>query len=217
MKIKNHIFLAVILVSIGLMVTNTTSSVNITPTTYDDEEIVSVLVYLKDRVDLDSITNQMDRQRASLRERHETVVLTLQNTASSTQTNLVEHLDDLQSKELVEDYQCFWVDNIIRVDAYQSVVNKISKRDDVLKVYPNYRIELIEPVEQGIEGEQNYRNSPEPGIEAIRVTKSEQYHLIFSIMPTPSTMRAKGQPIPMICRLISTQTGNMVTSSKKTK
>ena len=76
MKIKKHIFLAVLLVSIGLVITNATSGVNTDSNTYYDEEIVSVLVYLKDRVDLDSITDQMDRQRASLKERHEKVVNT---------------------------------------------------------------------------------------------------------------------------------------------
>ena len=92
MKIKKQIFLAALLVSIGLVVTNATSGVNTPSKSYYDEEIVSVLVYLKDRVDLDSITDQMDRQRASLQERHETVVTILQNTASATQTNLVKYL-----------------------------------------------------------------------------------------------------------------------------
>ena len=40
MKIKNHIFLAVIMVSIGLVITNTTSSVNISSKTFDNEEVV---------------------------------------------------------------------------------------------------------------------------------------------------------------------------------
>jgi subtilisin family serine protease len=168
MKIKKHIFLAVILVSIGLVITNATSSVNTDSNINYNEEIISVLVYLKDRVDLDSITDRMDSQRASLQERHETVVTTLQNTASATQTNLVKYLDELKSQELVKDFQCFWVGNIIRVDAYQSIIDNIALRDDVLKVYPNYGIELIVPVEENIESEQNYRNSPEPGIEAIR-------------------------------------------------
>ncbi len=63
MKIKKHIFLAVLLVSIGLVITNTTSSINTDSNINYDGEIVSVLVYLKDRVDLDSITDRMDSQR----------------------------------------------------------------------------------------------------------------------------------------------------------
>jgi len=168
MKIKKHIIIAVIFVSIGLLVTNATSSVNITPKTNNNEEIISVLVYLKDHVDLKAINNQMDRSRATLTERHKTVVLSLQSKASSSQTQLVEYLDELQSQDLVKDYHCFWVGNIIRVDTYQSVIDRIAKRDDVYKVYPNYGIELIAPVEESIEREPGSRSEPEPGIEAIR-------------------------------------------------
>jgi len=98
----------------------------------NDEEVVSVLVYLKDQVDLDAITNLMDEQRASLQLRHETVVVALQNTADESQPRLVEYLNELQNQGLVKDFQCFWIGNIVRVDAYQSVVDKIAKRDDVL-------------------------------------------------------------------------------------
>jgi subtilisin family serine protease len=168
MKIKKQVFLAALLVSIGLVVTNATSGVDMTSKTYYDEEIVSVLVYLKDYVDLDSITNQMDRQRASLRDRHETVVVSLQNKASESQPQLVEYLTELQNQDIVKEFQCFWIGNIIRVDTYQSVVDKIARRNDVLKVYPNYEIELIAPVEENIESDPIYRNDIEPGIEAIR-------------------------------------------------
>jgi bacillopeptidase F len=168
MKLKKHIFLAAIIVSIGLVITNATSGINMTSKTYNDEEIVSVLVYLKDQVDLDSITNQMDSQRASLRDRHETVVVSLQNKAFESQPELVEYLTDLQNQEVVKEFQCFWISNIIRVDTYPSVVDKISRRNDVMKVYPNYGIELIAPVEESFEDEPIYRNDVEPGVEAVR-------------------------------------------------
>jgi bacillopeptidase F len=166
MKIKKHIFLIATLVSLGLVLSNISSSGDSLKD--KDEEIVSILVYLKDYVDLETINNQMDRQRASLKDRHETVVVALQTTASESQPQLVEYLTELQNQELVKEFQCFWVGNIIRVETYQSVTDQIANRDDVYKVYPNYQIELISPVEESIESEPSFRNEIEPGIEAIR-------------------------------------------------
>ena len=184
MKIKKQIFLTTTFVIICLVVINATSSINLISATdkgnnnitfiYGDileennEEIVSVLVYLKDQVDLNSITNQMDKQRATLKDRHETTVLALQNTASASQPQVVEYLTELHNQEIVKEFQCFWIRNIIRVDTFQSVVDKIAKRDDVLKVYPNYKIELIVPVEENIKSNSNYLSDIEPGIEDIR-------------------------------------------------
>jgi subtilisin family serine protease len=166
MKIKNRYFLTSLFVIIGLVLSNVTSFAD----TLDEshEKIVSVLVYLKDSVDLDEITNLMDEQRASLQTRHETVVVELQKTASKTQTELVEYLNELKSRDLVKDYKCYWIGNIVRVDTYQSIVNQISIRNDVSKVYPNYIVEYFEPVAEKFESEPVSKGDIEPGVEAVR-------------------------------------------------
>ncbi len=166
MKIKKQYYLTAILVVIALVLSNASGFAD----TLDDDnkEIVSVLVYLKDQADLNSITDQMDEQRASLQLRHETVVSELQNIASETQTDLVEYLNELKSQYLVKDFKCFWIGNIIRVDTYQHVVDQIAKRDEVLKVYPNYIVELIEPVNEKIENKPDFNRDVEIGLEAIR-------------------------------------------------
>ena len=65
----------------------------------------------------------------------------------------------------MKDYRCYWIGNIICVDTYQYIADQIAKRDDVLKLYPNYGIELIEPVYEGpISGPTDSREV-EPGIE----------------------------------------------------
>jgi len=166
MKTKKHILLIAIVVSLGLVISNTSSIGD--SLKKKDEEVVSVLVYLKDHVDLETINDQMDRQRASLKDRHEKVVMSLQTTASESQPQLIEYLTELQNQELVKEFECFWVGNIIRVETYQNVADQIAKRDDVYNVYPNYEIELIAPVEERIESEPSFRTEIEPGIEAIR-------------------------------------------------
>ena len=166
MKIKKQAYFTAIFIILGLVISNATSFGG-TLENYD-EEVVTVLVYLKDQVDLEKITTHMDNQRASLQLRHETVVVELQTTASETQTEIVEYLNDLKSQDLIKDYRCYWIGNIICVDTYQHIADQIAKRDDVLKVYPNYGIELIDPVYEGpITGPTDTREV-EPGIEAIR-------------------------------------------------
>jgi len=164
MKIKKQIFLTAILVIMGLVVSNVTGVI----LEGNNEEVVSVLVYLKDQVDLDAINRQMDEQRATLQDRHETTVVALQNTAYATQPQIVEYLNELQSQNFVKEFKCFWIGNIIRVDTYQSVVDQIAIRDDVLWVYPNYGIELIEPIDERFESESGNKDDIEIGVEAIR-------------------------------------------------
>jgi len=184
MKIKKQIFLSTILVIIALVMSNVTGVIKLKSSadnTMDDiasrfgdisefnnEEVVSVLVYLKDQVNLNAINKEMDEQRATLRDRHETTVVALQKTAYDSQPKLVSYLNELQSQKIVKEFKCFWIRNIIRVDTYQSVVDQIEKRDDVLRVYPNYNIELIEPVDEGSKSESGSRDEIEIGIEAIR-------------------------------------------------
>ncbi|MFX1495878.1 MAG: hypothetical protein ACFFBZ_16460, partial [Promethearchaeota archaeon] len=124
----------------------------------NNEEVVSVLVYLKDQVNLDKITTHMDDQLATLQARHETTVVALQNIAYETQPQIIEYLTDLERQNIVKEFECFWIGNIIRVDTYQSVIDQIALRDDVLRVYPNYNIELIEPTGKRFESEPVYKS-----------------------------------------------------------
>ena len=184
MKKKIQIFLITILVIIGLVAYNATDTIELMSSTniiskdtysqfgdlsVDENEVfVSVLVYLKDQVDLGAINKQMDAQRATLRERHEKTVVALQNTAYTSQSQLVEYLNELHSQKIVKEFECFWIGNIIRVDTYQSVADQIALRDDVLWVYPNYEIELIKPVNQRFEIESGDNDDIETGVEAVR-------------------------------------------------
>jgi subtilisin family serine protease len=166
MKSKKQIFFTAILVVFGLVMSNATSFGGTLEK--NNEEVVSVLVYLNDQTDLEKITSHMDAQRASLQLRHETVVTALQKTASESQPEIVEYLDDLKSQDLVKDYRCYWIGNIIAVDTYQYIVDQIEKHNDVLYVYPNFGIELIEPTYEGPVSGPSGTREVEPGIEAVR-------------------------------------------------
>ncbi|MCP4633125.1 MAG: S8 family serine peptidase [candidate division Zixibacteria bacterium] len=129
-------------------------------------ETVSALVFLNEQVDLNAITEEMDAQRATLQERHEVVVRSLQDVADRTQSPIVEYLDDMLAEGKIEGYHAFYIANCFRVDATRGELEKIASRDDVFKVYFNYEIELIEPVE--IKPDPGGDITAETGVEEIR-------------------------------------------------
>ena len=132
------------------------------------DEAVSTLVFMSAQTDLELINARMDVQRASLRQRHETVVRALQQTARDFQGDLLNHLDTLQARGRIDDYRAFWIANIIRVDAVPDEIRALADRADVDLVYLNYPIELIEPTSSKANVIPLGGRSPEIGLEAIR-------------------------------------------------
>ena len=136
-------------------------------------EVLSTLVHLNDRVDPFAITQQLDSRKALLAERHETTVRALQQKAQATQPQLVAHLTLLKSEGRIVDFEAFWIANVIRVDAVPDEIRTLSERDDVERVYFNYPIEGIRPVEPAGPPEQIGERTAmaggvEPGVEAVR-------------------------------------------------
>lgn len=131
------------------------------------EQVVSVLVYLDDRVNLSAITHEMDNRDATLRQRHEVVVRALQEKATATQGDLIARLSRLEANGKIEDFKPFWITNAIRVDATKAEIEEIAARSDVARIYYNYNIELIEPVEIR-EDDGGLITVVEPGVDAVR-------------------------------------------------
>jgi len=139
--------------------------------TAGDQETVSALVYLADRVDVDALTQQLDQQKATRKVRHEVVVTSLQERAAATQGNLLAELKALEAQGQVSRFRAFWIANCIRVDATPAAIKAIAARADVEAAYLNYPIELIEPVAQGSGGGppgEDRNPVPEVGIIAVR-------------------------------------------------
>jgi len=116
--------------------------------TTPSSQTISVLVYLADYVDIDALTAELDAQKASLRDRHEVVVRSLQDIALSSQGDISSYLRGLKTSGEIKDYKAFWISNCIRVDADKAQIRKIAQRLDVGVVYYNYEIELDQPVEK---------------------------------------------------------------------
>jgi hypothetical protein len=129
------------------------------------DEVVSALVFLRDRVDLKALDTQLRADRAVRSARHETVVCALQDKARITQVALRGHLTALQKTGRIESFKNFWLANAFRVDAPPAEIRQLAQHPDVETVYLNFPIEPVAPVkvaecELPVPG-------PEPGLVAI--------------------------------------------------
>ena len=131
------------------------------------DEIVSVLVWLQDRVNITAVNHDLNVRRAPLAERHEFVVRSLQEKAAATQGEIDLHLNELLAQGRIDGFRMLWIDNMFRLDAVPAEIEAIAARPDIERVHFNYPIELIEP-EAGARGNPPAEGSVEPGVVAVR-------------------------------------------------
>lgn len=132
------------------------------------DETISVLVYLTEQTDIDGLSAALDAPQFRRRDRHAAVTMALRETADRTQPDLVQHLEALQAKGAIADFQPFWITNAIRVDGPRAGIEAIASRDDVHHVFLNYRIEGVTPAEGAADQGGIAAGGPEPGVLAIR-------------------------------------------------
>jgi bacillopeptidase F len=130
-------------------------------------EQISVLVFLNDWVDVQSISDQLSIERAAMQVRHETVVRALQQKAIDTQGPILADLRGLKAAAEIESYREFWIANAIEVTTTKEQIYQIANLPDVERVYFNYEIESIAPVEIK-PADQDMITVVENGINAIR-------------------------------------------------
>lgn len=131
-------------------------------------ETVSALLYMQEQLDAAGINKAMDAKNATRAERHELVVRQLQAMADRTQGNLDAKLAQLKATGRINDYQTFWVANIVRVDGPKDEIAALVARKDVFVGYYNYEIELIKPTHIGPVDDGETIASVESGVHAIR-------------------------------------------------
>jgi hypothetical protein len=131
-----------------------------------DAEIVGAILYLEDQVDLVSLQAQLDAQRVSPKERHETVIEALQAMAVTTQPRVIAQLDDLKSRGLIEGYTPYWITNMIVVGGRKAAFYELSERVDIERIEVNFQVELIEPIHDYSGGRNVEVNQVTPGVRA---------------------------------------------------
>ena len=109
-------------------------------------ELISGLVVLKDRVDIGPLTASLDAEGASRPTRHTAVVRNLQVMAEENQWSITMGLRVMKIFGLVDDYQAFWITNIISVKARPAMFTLLARHPEVERVAENFPIELIATV-----------------------------------------------------------------------
>ncbi len=107
---------------------------------------ISVIVTLKDRVDLDRLNESLSDSRADFQDRHYRSITALRNKAASSQRDLVEYLKGAKKEGGIRDYRPFWVVNAIRIEAKPEMIMRCAGRPDVERVILNRKIGLPSPV-----------------------------------------------------------------------
>ncbi len=131
-------------------------------------EIHSTLVYL-DQADIAAIENHLYRIMAGRELRHRVVVEALHAQAAATQGPVLARLQEAAATGRVAFYEPYWIGNVIRVDAVADEIRAVAAHPDVVYVFLNYAIDLIEPVEE-VEAP-GAASAPEPGIQLIQADR----------------------------------------------
>ncbi len=130
---------------------------------------ISGLVMMDEQADLVSLRADLAHPANTRRMRHEIVVRTLQRLAAETQPQVLEFLEKKKNEGQIIDYTPLWIANMIIVDATPQVFEHLENRNDVGFIYPDYGIELIEPVDHENDvARAPSSNNVEDGISDIR-------------------------------------------------
>ena len=111
-----------------------------------DDEMIKVLVVMADQADIKSLDWQLHHAKATLAERHEIVLDTLQGQAKTSQADLLADLDAAKAGGGVAGYTSHWLVNGIVVKATVAAVRDLAARPDVERVEADLQVELIQPI-----------------------------------------------------------------------
>jgi hypothetical protein len=112
------------------------------------DELLPVLVHLRERAPVERILAAQKARGAGLRERHREIILALRDAAGS-QHDLLTALAGAKAQGAVAAYRSFWITNLVSVTATREMIRQIAARPEVEVVVPTFHAQLIEPVEQG--------------------------------------------------------------------
>ncbi len=135
-----------------------------------DQDLIKVLVVMRDQPDIKSLDKSLHDNRATLAERHIAVVSTLQEAALSSQRDLLKSLSTDKSASGIVGYTPHWIINAVVVKGTVASIREIAERPDVKVVEPDLEAELINPVmtkESPLPRDKNTAGFLSPAISAI--------------------------------------------------
>jgi subtilisin family serine protease len=112
-----------------------------------EEEMITVMLAMSDQADIATLSEQLQRTQAPLAQRHEEVVSLLQQTALTSQVELLQELESLQEANLVAGWTSHWLSNMVIVRTNVATVRQLALREDVEQAELDLIVTMIEPVQ----------------------------------------------------------------------
>ena len=110
------------------------------------DESVTCLVVMEDQTNTAQLNSKLNLQKAARKVRHRKLLVALKNRARSSQSHLIDYLNQRTSDGSVSEFKSFWITNAILVTAVRDEIGKIAVFPGVEALYENYPITLVEPV-----------------------------------------------------------------------
>jgi len=105
-----------------------------------DRVPLTVLVVMRDGVDVKALDRSLHEQKVGLSLRHRTVIENLREAANSAQADLVTELSAAKSRGEILAYRAYWIINGVRLTADEATIRAIARRADVAIVEPDLHV-----------------------------------------------------------------------------
>lgn len=102
-------------------------------------ETTTALLILDRQSDIPALDAALRVARATRRERHRRVVVTLQREAQGSQAAVLDELRRLSARGDVRAYTAYWITNLVVVRATRSAIEQLARRPDIAAVEPSFR------------------------------------------------------------------------------
>lgn len=133
----------------------------------DPQTLHSVIIFMQNQADITAMKHHHDLIQATRQERHRDVILSLQQTATETQADLLNYLVQGKHQGTVGEYRGFWIANMIIGELNRDEIMKVAARGDVATVYSDFKGEQEKPIIDGGYAPPSI-TSVEPGLRAVR-------------------------------------------------
>jgi subtilisin family serine protease len=110
------------------------------------DEIQSCLLVMKSQANTAQPNYRLNLRSATRKERHQVVLSALKDEAASSQSDLIDYLQQEIVQGSVKEFKTFWITNSVLLKATKDEIEKVSSRSDVEAVYENYPVTLVDPV-----------------------------------------------------------------------
>jgi subtilisin family serine protease len=134
------------------------------------DDLESCLLVMRKQVNTASLNFKLNRKSATRKERHQKILKTLKTEVSSSQSEIINYLQEKTKHGSVKEFKTFWITNSIFLTATREEIEKIASRNDVETIYENYPISLVDPV--SIEKSSHNQSEKEACFSAIGVREA---------------------------------------------